>query len=201
MNNKLQELTDKLYKEGLSKGQQEGEELIKKANAQADQIIADAKKQAEAIVEAAKKEAEQLKIKTASDVKMAAAQSISATKQDIENLIVAKLTNASVDSALSSVEYVKEIISAVAKGFNAQEAVDLEIVLPEAQKAALEGFVAKELAGALKGGVSVSYSKKISGGLTIAPKDGGYFISLTDETFKELISEYLRPATKKLLYD
>ena len=35
MQNKLQELTDKLYAEGLSKGKQEGEEIVAKANARA----------------------------------------------------------------------------------------------------------------------------------------------------------------------
>ena len=48
--------------------------------------------------------------------------------------------------------------------------------------------------------MNASFSKKIAGGFTIGPKDGSYFISLTDETFKELISEYLRPATRKLLF-
>ena len=43
-------------------------------------------------------------------------------------------------------------------------------------------------------------SDKIAGGFTIGPKDGGYFISFTEETFNALISEYLRPATKKLLF-
>ena len=36
MQNKLQELTDKLYNEGLSKGKQEGEEILAKAKVQAD---------------------------------------------------------------------------------------------------------------------------------------------------------------------
>ena len=31
------------------------------------------------------------------------------------------------------------------------------------------------------------------GGMQIGPKDGGYYISLTDGTFKDLISSYLRP--------
>ena len=61
-------------------------------------------------------------------------------------------------------------------------------------------FVKNELSTILKGQVNASFSKKIAGGFTIGPKDGSYFISLTDETFKELISEYLRPATRKLLF-
>ena len=200
MQNKLQELTEKLYAEGLSKGKQEGEEILAKAKVQAEEIVAKAHAEAAAIVAAAKKDAEDLKTKVESDVKMAASQSVAATKKDIETLVVAKMTEAEVKNALTSADFVKEVVLAVAKGFNTEESVDLEVVLPEALKKNLEGFVAKELANALKGNVEASFSKKIAGGFTIGPKDGGYFISFTDETFNALISEYLRPATKKLLF-
>ncbi len=200
MQNKLQELTEKLYAEGLSKGKQEGEEILAKAKVQADEIVAKAHAEAAAIIAAAKKDAEDLKTKVESDVKMAASQSVAATKKDIETLVVAKMTEAEVKNALTSADFVKEVILAVAKGFNTEEPVDLEVVLPEALKKDLEGFVAKELANALKGNVEASFSKKVAGGFTIGPKDGGYFISFTDETFNALISEYLRPATKKLLF-
>ena len=200
MQNKLQELTEKLYAEGLSKGKQEGEEILAKAKVQAEEIVAKAHAEAAAIVAAAKKDAEDLKTKVESDVKMAASQSVAATKKDIETLVVAKMTEAEVKNALTSADFVKEVILAVAKGFNTEEPVDLEVVLPEALKKDLEGFVAKEFANALKGNVEASFSKKVAGGFTIGPKDGGYFISFTDETFNALISEYLRPATKKLLF-
>ena len=61
MQNKLQELTDKLYNEGLAKGKQEGEEILAKAKVQAEEIVAKAKAEAAAIVSAANKEAEDLK--------------------------------------------------------------------------------------------------------------------------------------------
>ena len=193
MQNKLQELTDKLYNEGLSKGKQEGEEILAKAKVQAEEIIAKAKAEAEAIVTAAKKEADDLKTKVQGDLKMAAGQSIAATKKDIETLVVTKMTAEETSKALTSAEFVKEVILAVAKGFNTEEPVDLEVRL-------IEPFVAGELAKALKGGVEASFTKKIAGGFTIGPKDGGYFISFTEETFNALISEYLRPATKKILF-
>ena len=200
MQNKLQELTDKLYNEGLSKGKQEGEEILAKAKVQADEMIAKAKAEAEAIISAANKEAEDLKTKVQGDLKMAAAQSMAATRKDIETLVVTKMTGSETSKALSSAEFVKEVILAVAKGFNTEEPVDLEVVLPESLKTDLEGFITKELASVLKGGVEASFSKKIAGGFTIGPKDGGYFISFTEETFNSLISEYLRPATKKILF-
>ena len=200
MQNKLQELTDKLYKDGLSKGKQEGEEILAKAKVQAEEIVAKAKAEAAAIVAAANKEAEDLKTKVQGDLKMAASQSVAATKKDIETLVVAKMTEGDVKAALTSAEFVKEVVLAVAKGFNAEEPVDLEVVLTESLKKELEPFVAKELATVLKGGVEASFTKKIAGGFTIGPKDGGYFISFTEETFNALISEYLRPATKKILF-
>ena len=200
MHNKLQELTDKLYNEGLSKGKQEGEEILAKAKIQAEETVAKAKAEADAIVAAARKEAEDLKTKVQGDLKMAAGQRIAATKKDIETLIVTKMTAEETAKALTSAEFVKEVILAVAKGFNTEEPVDLEVVLPEKLKAELEPFVAGELAKTLKGGVEASFTKKIAGGFTIGPKDGGYFISFTEETFNALISEYLRPATKKILF-
>ena len=200
MQNKLQELTDKLYNEGLAKGKQEGEEILAKAKVQADEIVAKAKAEAAAIVAAANKEAEDLKTKVQGDLKMAASQSIAATKKDIETLVVAKMTGAETAKALTSAEFVKEVILSVAKGFNTEEPVDLEVVLPESLKKELEPFVTKELANVLKANVEASFTKKIAGGFTIGPKDGGYFISFTEDTFNALISEYLRPATKKILF-
>lgn len=200
MQNKLQELTDKLYSEGLSKGKQEGEQIVAKANAQAEEIVSKAKEEAAAILKAAEKEAAELKMKTSSDVRMAATQSIEATRQDIENLVITKISSDAVKDAMTSADFVKEVILAVAKNFNAQEAVDLEVVLPESLKKGLEPFIQKELKAALGSEVKAEFSKKIAGGFTIGPKNGGYFISFTDETFKSLLSEYLRPATKKILF-
>ena len=200
MQNKLQELTDRLYNEGLSKGKQEGEELLAKAKVQAEEIVAKAQAEAAQIVAAAQKQAEDLKTKTASDVRMAAAQSLAATKKDIETLIVGKMTDEAVKKTLSSADYVKELIKAVAEKFTTDGPVELAMVLPEALKKELEPFVTNELSKTLGAGVEATFSKKVSGGFQIGPKEGGYFISFTDETFTELISEYLRPTTKKLLF-
>lgn len=200
MQNKLQELTDKLYNEGLSKGREEGEALLAKAKSQAADIVAEAEKKAAEIMTKAEKEAEAYKVKVAGDLKMAASQSVQATRKDIEDLVVFKMTGSATEKALSDEAFVKEVIEAVAEKFNAETAMDLNLVLPETLKSSLEPFVKNELSTILKGQVNASFSKKIAGGFTIGPKDGSYFISLTDETFKELISEYLRPATRKLLF-
>ncbi len=200
MQNKLQELTEKLYQEGLVKGKAEGEEVLAKARQEAAQIIAEAKEKAAAITDKAEKDAEDLKSKVESDLKMASAQCLQATKKDIENLLVGKIEAGKVSETLKDSAFIKEIIKTVAARFNAEQATDLALILPESQKAELEPWVRNELAKTLKAEVAADFSKKISGGFTIGPKDGGWFVSLTEQTFNELIAEYLRPVTRKILF-
>ena len=197
---KLQELTQKLYEEGLAKGKQDGEALLEKAKSEAEGIVKQAQEEAEAILAKARKDAEDYKVKVEGDVKMAAQQSVQATRTDIENLVVSKVVDGTVDKALANEDYLKGIITAVAQKFSAEEPADLSLVLPESLKAGLEPFVKNELGKLLGKGVEASFSKKLAGGFKIGPKDGGYFVSLTDDTFKDLIGSYLRPATKKLLF-
>lgn len=200
MSNKLQELTDKLYNEGLSKGKAEGEALLAQSKEKAAAIVEEARKEAAAIVEKAKKDAEELSTKVSNDIRMASAQSIQATRKDIENLVIGKIADAGVKDAMASEDFLKGIISAVAQKFSSEESSDISLVLPENLKSGLEPFVQNELSKLLNGGVDATFSKKIAGGFNIGPKDGGYFISMTDETLKELIAEYLRPATRKFLF-
>ena len=197
---KLQELTQKLYEEGLAKGKQDGEALLQKAQSEAEGIVKQAQEEAEAILAKARKDAEDFKVKVEGDVKMAAQQAVQATRTDIENLVVSKVVDGTVDKALANEDYIKGIITAVAQKFSADEPADLSLVLPESLKAALEPFVKNELGKLLGKGVDATFSKKVAGGFKIGPKDGGYFVSLTNETFKDLIGSYLRPATKKLLF-
>ncbi len=202
MQDKLQELTDRLYNEGLSKGKQEGEELLQKAHAEADNIVAQAKAEAERIIAKANKEAEELKTKITADVKMAATQSIAATKQEIEKMVVSKAATEGVKANMTNVDFVKELIANVVKAFNPQNAspVALDLILPESMKAQLEPFVQNEITNQFKGEIKVDYSKKMNGGFKIAPRDGGYVLQFTDEEFTQLIANYLRPATKKILF-
>lgn len=200
MSNKLQELTDRLYNEGLSKGKEEGEQILSKARKEAEAIIAEAKKKAEAITAAAEKDAAQLKSKAESDIRMASEQSLLATRKDIENLLVSAISSDKVNGALSDEKFLRELIRCVAEKFSTEHPEDISLVLPESMKAELEPWVAGELGKVLGREVKASFSKKIAGGFNIGPKDGSWYVGLSDESFRNLIAEYLRPVTRKLLF-
>lgn len=200
MNDKLQQLTDRLYEEGLSKGRQEGEAILQDSRKKAAEIIEQAQKQADGLISKAKAESKEWKHKVESDVKMASLQSLQALKKDIENVVIQKIATEPVKESLADSSFLKKIITEVARKFSIESPADIALVLPDSLKQELEPFVERQIARTLDRKVSVNFSKKIAGGLTIGPSDGSYFVSLTDDTFNELIGEYLRPATKKLLF-
>ena len=200
MSNKLQELTDRLYNEGLSRGREEGELLLANARKEADDILAAARREAESIVKDARENADKLRSKAESDIRMASEQSLQATRKDIEDLLLNSVCADKISAALKDEDLIKEMIKSVASRFDSGETEDLSLVLPEELRSKLEPWVASELKKALGKKVEASFSKKISGGFTIGPKDGSWYVSFSDETFRELICEYLRPVTRKLLF-
>lgn len=201
MQNKLQELTDKLYKEGLAKGKQDAETLLEEARTLAAKIVDDAKEQAAKIISNAEKTADDIRTRTEGDIKMSSTKAIAALRQQVEQLVEAKAIGTKVDDALADKAFVGKLISTVAGAFKADgAAASLYVILPEELKSCLNEFVANNIDKTLAGGLSFGFSDAFAEGFRIAPKDGGYYIDFTDETFKALLGEYLRPATTKILF-
>lgn len=201
MQNKLQELTDKLYNEGLSKGKQEAEALLNNAKKEAQQILAAAKEEAASILKNAQKESEELKSKAEGDIKIASVQTLASVKQKLENAITFKNISGPVSSLLSDASVLKSVISTVVKAFaERNEGKSLELLLPEDQKQAVDEWAKSSLASFCKEGVSVAYSREIPNGFKISQKGEGYYLDFTDGAFEKIIAEYIRPKTRKLLF-
>ena len=200
MQNKLQELTDKLYNEGLAKGKQDADNLLSEAREQAAGIVAQAKEQAAKILSDAQKAADDLKTRTEGDIKMASTQTLAALRQQIAEMVETKAVGSKVDDTLSDKEFVGKLISTVAGAFKADGgAAALDVILPQQMKDQLQDFLAKNIDKTLAGSLSFGFSDDFAGGFRIAPKDKGYYLDFTDESFRDLLGEYLRPATAKHL--
>ncbi len=201
MQDKLQELTDRLYKEGLSKGKQEADALLAKARNEAADIVAKAKEEAEKILADAQKESEELKVKAESDIKMSATQTISAIKEKIENVIEAKSIKAPVAESLNDKEFLQSLIKTVVGSFKPDEnAKPLELVLPQAMKEQISDFLKNEIEKECSAGLDVAFDRDLNQGFKISRKDSGYFIDFSGDSFGKIISQYLRPKTRKLLF-
>ncbi len=202
MENKLQELTEKLYAEGINKAKKEADEIRQKAEEQAEEIKKQAKKEAKSIVQKAEKQADKTKKNLESELKLSASQALTALKQKITNLITAKVIDKPVKEAFSNSEFIKESIQkAIANWKPGQgSTADLTILLPAKTEKKLKSYFLSKENEILKKGFEVSFDDKLSSGFVIKSGKEGFKISFTDEDFKNFFKAYLRPRSSEYLY-
>ena len=86
MENKLQELTSKIYQEGVARANEEADKIISEAKKEADELRNKSKKEAVQIIENAEKEAGELRKNVESEVKLSARQALASIKQQITEI-------------------------------------------------------------------------------------------------------------------
>jgi len=200
MEQKIAELTGKIYKEGVEKGEAEAKKIVDAAQEKADKLITDARAEAKKIAEDAQAQADELKRNAASEIKLSGQQAVSSIKQQIVDLIMAKAVDETVSASLNNTDTVKELIVEVVKNWQSAHGDSLEVLLPESKKDELEKALHGSIQKQFKSGVSLNFSKSVKGGFQIGPENSTFKISLTDEDFSEFFKEYLRPKTRSYLF-
>lgn len=203
MENKLQQLTQRLYEEGLEKGRTEAEKRVAEAEQQAEKIIADARRKADEIVRQAELKAEDTAKNTQTEIALAGKQAVAHLKEEISRMIVAKSTSEGVKAAALDGAFLKEMLLAVAKNWNGAEGgkIELKALLPEAERTKLDAAFAQSAKELLAAGIEVGYSDRVKTGFRIAAKEGGYYISFADAELEALVSEYLREKVSNMLFN
>lgn len=191
-NTKLQQLTDKLYQEGLEKGRAEAESLVAEAEARAAKIVAEAEARAAKIAADAERKAEDVEKNAMTEIALAGKQAVAKIKSEIETLIVAKVTAEGIKSANLDPAFIKDMLLAVAANWNNGAKADLKALLPEAKKAELGAAFDSAAKALLAEGVEVGFSNDVKSGFKVGEKNGGYYISFSDESFEALLGGYLR---------
>ncbi len=202
MENKLQELTRKLYDEGLSKGKQEADELLAKAKKEAAGIVAEARKEAEQTTKKAQQAAEDLRKNTLTELSLAGRQTIDTLKAQIEGLILTRSLAPGIQAANADPEFIKKLLLEIASNWcgGSSGSIDLKAVLSAAKQAELEKVLGGTAAGNLAGGLEITFDNKVKSGFKIGPKDGGYYVSFSDADFEGLLSDFLRPQVARILF-
>ena len=203
MTNKILEITEKIYNEGVVKAKLEADKIIAEAKNKADEIIESAKKQELEILEQAKNQSAEYKKNTDSEIQLAARQFISKLKQQISNLITIAQIESSVKEAFNDSEFIKSIILTLIKNWNPQkpEEFKLNILLPEKYEKEFSEFFNTKTINILNRGIEIKFDAKINNGFKIGPKDGSFIISFSDTDFENYFKGYLKDRTKKLLFE
>lgn len=196
MENKIQELTEKLLKDGVEKGNAEAEKIIAAANEKAAQIIADAKAEAEEIKLSAQKSAKGLEDNTKSEIKMYAAQTINALKSEVANVIGDKIVKEASVEIAGDKDFMNEFVLKLAEKWGAGE----EIVILTADAEGLQALFAKKAKALLDNGVKIEEVNGQKTLFTIQPADGSYKVNFGEAEFEEFFKKFLRPQLVEMIF-
>ena len=196
MENKIQELTDKIYREGVEKGNTEAQKLIANAQDEAKKIVEDARKEAEAIVAASRKSADELAENPKSELKLFAGQAVNALKSEIATLVTDKIVNADVKAFAADKDYLNSFIVALASKWSVNE----PIVISTADADGLKKYFAAQAKALLDKGVKIEQVNGNKTLFTVSPADGSYKVNFGEEEFMNYFKEFLRPQLVEMLF-
>ena len=196
MENKIQELTDKIYREGVEKGNEEAQRLVSNAREEAAKILEEARKEADAILAAARKSAAETAENTQSEIKLFAGQAVNALKTEITSLLTNQVVSKAVKDFVADKDYLNKFIVSLATRWVADEA----IVISTSDAEGLMKFFAANAKAVLDKGVKIEQVNGNKTLFTISPADGSYKVNFGEEEFENYFKDFLRPQLVEMLF-
>jgi V/A-type H+-transporting ATPase subunit E len=196
MENKIQELTDKIYREGVEKGNEEAQRLITEAQTEAKRIVENARSEADSILTSSRKAAGELAENTKSELKLFAGQAVNALKSEITTIVTDKIVSAPVKEFTKDKEFLNKFIVALAAKWSASE----PIVISTEDVASLTKYFTANAKKLLDDGVTIKQVNGTKALFTVSPANGSYKVSFGEEEFVNYFKEFIRPQLVEMLF-
>lgn len=196
MENRIQELTDKIYQEGVEKGKQEAQILIANAQDEAKKIIEDARKEAESIIVSSRKSAVELADHTKSELKLFSSQAVNALKSEIATMVTSRIVSDSVNDFIQNKDFLNAFIVALASKWSVNE----PIIISTNDAESLKKYFASHANTLLMKGVKIEQVNGIKTLFVVSPEDGSYKVKFGEEEFMNYFKAFLRPQLVEMLF-
>ena len=193
----VQELIEKIKKDGFETVEQEAAKIRSEAEAEAKRIVESARKEAESVIYKAKQDAERSEKAGIAALEQASRNLVLAFKEEIQgllNMLVAERVNADYGE-----DVLKEALPDLIKNWAAKGENDLSVILPESCLSGIEAFFRDELDMELLKGVNLKPNRKIDAGFHISNRDGSIYYDFSVESVAGLLSSYLNPRLTEIL--
>lgn len=198
MDFQLQELIDKIKKDGVSS-----------AEAAAAQITADAEKKAASIVEEAQKKSDDMIKNARAEIARLEKASEDAVTQACRNMLITFRDSliAELDSLIQSEaakayssDLMKTLIPETVKAWSKNaDASELSVILSEKDLKSLENELKAALKAEIAKGLEIKPDSAISAGFRIGVNNGAAFYDYSAESVADLFSAYLNPRVAAIM--
>ena len=191
MAEELQQLLEKIQRDGVDKANAEAAAIIAKAKTEADALVKKAQEDAAAAEAKGKADAEAYAARARETISQAARDTVLKVKEDVTKLltqllaqdVTAALANEAVPLAAAAV---KELVTGSAA---AEVAVSKKLV----------DAIRAQLAAQAQGGVKVVSDETTGAGFTVKLENGRVEHDFTDAAIAEALAQHLRPDLAELL--
>jgi V/A-type H+-transporting ATPase subunit E len=202
MNESIQQLTEKIYQEGIEKAQRQAKEIIDEATKKGLAVVDHAEAKAKQIIESAERRALELKIKTETEMRLSARNAMVKLKQQITDLVIYRLTHEPVLAATQDTVFLQTLIGKLMDSWLTHLGKEgrLQVLLPATEYKQYRNYLEERSADLLKAGISVEFVGSIRCGFQVNAVDQGFKINFTDEDFEHYFSAFARPRIYKLLF-
>ena len=198
MDIQLQELIDRIKKDGVASAESQAADIVKAAEEKARSIVGEAEKKADDMIKVAKGEISRLE-KASDD---AIAQAGRNMLLSFRESLVAELDRFIKDETEKaySKDMLKTLVPETVKAWvKDKEAGKLSVILSEKDLKALEDEFKSALKAEISGGLELKSDSSVTAGFRIGVNDGAAFYDYSAESVAELFSAYLNPRVASIM--
>ncbi len=198
MDVQLQELIDKIKKDGVASAESSAAAIVADAEKKAAAIIAEAEEKAAEIVKAGKAETERMEKSSIDAIRQAGRNLILSFRDSVSAELDALVSSAT--AAAYSADMLKTLIPETVKAWAADTgAENVSVLLSAKDLAALESGFKAALKDELSKGLELKADKTLDAGFRIGTKDGAAYYDFSAEAVADLFSAYLNPKTAAIM--
>ena len=198
MDVQLQELIDKIKKDGVASAEAAAQEILSDAEKKARALVSDAEAKADGIIKNAKAETERME-KASEDAIAQAGRNMILSFRDSLTAELDRSIRTETAKAYSK-ELLANLIPETVKAWTKHaDAEELSVLLSEKDLKELESALTSALKDEIAKGLVLKSDKTLAGGFRIGVKDGRAFYDYSSDSLAELFAAYVNPRTAAIL--
>lgn len=189
MSQQVQELIDKIKKEGVASAETEAKKIVDEARRKAEQIVSEAKSQAEHTVAEADREAKKTKEATIMALQQSSRNMLLSLRKEVE-VILKKIIAQDVKASLTP-EQLAELIVKVVEQYGQSGGEDIVVQCSERDASALKDHFWDKLQKQVKQSIILNVSADVQSGFIISFDAGKSSFDFSEASLVAYLSQFL----------
>ena len=202
MTSKIQELTEKIYQEGVDKAQNQANILLKEAEEKATGLIIDAQLKADNTILEAERKSKEIYGDVQEELQSISRQVIAITKQKITDSIVIDASQIISKKLFDDKGFLKSIVLEIVNKWDMGDGSidDLSLILSEEQLKELDDIFKSGALQILQSKKQILFDPSIKNGFQIISNSEGFKVSFSDEDLENFFKKFMKPRIQEYLF-